>query len=99
MKKTLLTVAVILTVAAVAYGGEKTANVWERPTKKGQGTVPAYRVKEMPNGDVRGYKYGDPFQYQYRIEPNGKIYKYGDPFAPVGHIRNGLPSDSQKRGK
>jgi hypothetical protein len=96
MKKTLLTVAVIFMVAAVAYGGEKTANVWERPTKKGQGTVPAYRVKQMLNGDVRVYKYGDPFQYQYRIEPDGKVYKYGDPFQPVGDIKNGLPSKDKK---
>ena len=53
--------AVILMVAAVAYAVEKKTNGWKRPGKNDRGTVQAYRVKQMMNGDVRIYKYGDPF--------------------------------------
>ena len=97
MKKVIL-IAAMLLAACATTSQEKTYDVWERPGKNDRGTVPAYRAKEMPNGEMRVYKYGDPFEYKYRVEPNGRIYKYGNPFEPVGHIKNGLPT-TDKRGK
>ena len=90
MKKTLLILAVIL-IAACATSGEpeRTADIWE----SGE-TLPTYRVKEMPNGEVRVYEYGNPYEYKYRVTPDGKVYQRGNPFQRVGEIK---PAD--KKGK
>jgi len=100
MRKTLLTVAAILAAACATTattGDEgRTYSVYEYPDAKDKGTLPAYRVKEMPNGEVRVYKYGDPFTPAYTIRRDGKVFKPGDPFAPLGYIKNGLPATDKK---
>jgi hypothetical protein len=95
MKKLILTVAVLLAACATAPSQEKTYDVWESPGPNGQGTLPAYRVKEMPNGEVRVYDYGNPFEPKYIIRGN-EAYKPGNPFEPVGNIKNGLPTTDKK---
>ena len=93
MKRILLILAVLLAACATtAPSQEKTYSVYEYPEHKKDGTIPAYRVKEMPNGEIRVYEYGDPFQYKYRVTPDGSIYKYGDPFQKAG-------STTDKRGE
>jgi len=87
MKKTIIISAVFLVACASTPSQEKTYDVWESPGKEDRGTLPAYRVKEMPNGEVRVYEYGDPFEYKYRVTPNGRIYKKGDPFERKGEKR------------
>ena len=81
----------ILIVAALALG--VAANVWE-PGK----TLPTYRVRQDSNGTIRVYDYGSPFEYRYRIEPDGSIYRNGDPFQKIGNIKNGIPTDKNKKG-
>jgi len=94
MKKAFLIAALLLAACATtATKGdlERTYSVYEYPDAKDKGTLPVYRVKEMPNGEVRVYDYGNPFEYKYRVTPDGRVYKPGNPFEPVG--------ESNKRGK
>lgn len=87
MKKIFLTALLVLFAAptlAEDFTAPK-ADIWE-PGK----TLPTYRVRQMPNGNVRIHYYGNPFEYKYRID------RAGDPFQRVGNVRNGLPD--QKRG-
>ena len=103
MKRTLLILALILLAACAttAKTGEEgqSYTVYEYPDAKEKGTLPAYRVKEMPNGEVRVYEYGDPFEYKYRVTPDGKVYQRGDPFQPVANIKDGVPTHTEKGGK
>jgi len=94
MKKTFLILAAILLAACATTAKEEgqSYSVYESPTEKGKGTLPVYRAKEMPNGEVRVYEYGNPFEYKYRVTPDGKIYKQGDPFQRVGEIK---PADKK----
>jgi hypothetical protein len=94
MKKALLLMAVILLAACATTAKEEgqSYTVYEYPDAKEKGTLPAYRVKEKPDGSVEVFKYGDPFTPEYTIKPNGKIYKQGDPFQRVGGIK---PADKK----
>jgi hypothetical protein len=95
MKKLFSILAVILMAAcatAPTTGDEgRSYTVYEYPDAKDKGTLPVYRVKEMPNGEVLVCDYGNPFEYKYRVTPDGRVYKPGNPFEPVG--------ESNKRGK
>jgi len=95
MKKIFLILALLLAACATP-SQEKTYSVYEQPGPDDQGTLPKYRVKEMPDGELRVHEYGEPFEYKYRIMPYGKIYKYGDRFEPVGYVRDGLPTTTKK---
>jgi hypothetical protein len=96
MKKPFFILAVIWLAAcgtaATTGDQERTYSVYESPTEKGKGTVPAYRVKEKSDGSVEVFKYGDPFTPEYTVKPNGSIYKKGDPFQRVGEIK---PADKK----
>ena len=98
MRKTILIAALLLAACATAPRQDTTYDVWEPAGKHGQGTLPTYRVKEMPNGEVRVYDYGNPFEPKYIIRGN-EAYKPGNPFQPVGNIKNGVPTHTQKGGK
>jgi hypothetical protein len=88
MNKRLLTVAAIMMAACATSGEpEKTANVWE----PGE-TLPTYRAKQMPSGEVHIYEYGNPYEYKYRVTPAGKVYKRSDPFQRVSEIK---PADKK----
>ena len=102
MKKALLILAVIFLTAACATTAKEEGqsySVYEYPDAKEKGTLPAYRVKEMPNGETRVYEYGKPFEYKYRVTQDGKVYKPGNPFEPVANIKNGLPTHTHKGGE
>ena len=101
MKKTILIAAVLLaacaTTATMGYEG-RTYSVYEYPDAKDKGTFPSYRIKQQPDGSMKVFKYGDPFQPVYKITPSGEIFKSTDPFQRVGNIKNAQPSDSEKKG-
>jgi len=87
MKKLILTVAVLLAACATGGEPERTADVWE----PGE-TLPTYRMRQEPNGTTKLYPYGNPFEWEYKVTPDGKIYKRGDPFQRVGEIK---PADKK----
>jgi len=101
MRKTILIAALLFAGCATTptTGDEgRTYSVYEYPDAKDKGTLPVYRVKEMPNGEVRVYDYGNPFEPKYIIRGN-EAYKPGDPFQPVGNIKDGVPTHTEKGGK
>ena len=82
IRKVVLIIAILLVSCATGGETERTANVWE-PGK----TLPTYRVRQEPNGTVKLYPYGDPFEWRYKVTPDGSIYKRTDPFERIGNIK------------